>query len=194
MTLVETYGKEIVSSLVPFITFALNSLFKAKAKLLLSIPHSFTYLVQQPLLDAQGKVVSPTQTVKTNSVVLQNAGRDTATNVELVFNWKPTCINIWPSRHFTEHVEADNRYIMIFDSLAPREIIGCELLAINAELPNLVTARSDQCVSQPVEMYPQPIIKTWQRRLAILLTLAGMGVVVYLAILLLQFLVLRTPL
>lgn len=194
MTIFETYGKEIVALLVPFITFSLTSLLRAKAKLLLSIPHGFTYLIQQPLLDGQGNVVNPTQTVKTYSAVLQNAGRDTATNVELVFNWKPMCINIWPSRHFTEHIETDNRYVMIFDSLAPRETIGCELLAVNAELPDLVTARSDQCISQRIEMYPQPVVKAWQRRTATLLMLAGMALVVYLAILLLQFLVLKTPL
>lgn len=193
MTIFETYGKEIVALLVPFITFTLTTLFKTKVRLLLSIPHSFTFLVQQPLLDAQGNIIQPTQSVKTTSVVLQNAGRETATKVELVFNWKPPCVNIWPSRHFTEHIEPDSRYVMIFDSLAPNETIGCELLAVNAELPNLLIARSDQCVSQPIEMYPQPVVKPWQRRIAILLTLAGMALVVYLGVQLLQFLILKTP-
>lgn len=57
MNLFETYGKEIVALFVPVITWALNSLFKAKAKLQVALPHQFTFIVQQPLTDAQGNTV-----------------------------------------------------------------------------------------------------------------------------------------
>ena len=194
MAFLETYGKELVALLVPFITWTLNTLFRAKAKLLLASPHSFTFLVQQPRLDAQGNIISPAQTVQTISFVLRNAGKETATNVELVFNWKPLCLNVWPSRHFAEHTEPDNRYVLIFDSLAPNEVVGCELLTINDQLPVLITARSDQCAAQTIEMYPQPVVKNWLRRVGVFFMLAGLALVVYMAILLLQFLVLKTPL
>jgi hypothetical protein len=194
MTFIETYGKEIVAIAVPLLTWALNTFFKAKAKLLLASPHTFTFLVQQPLVDDGGKQISPTQAVKTRSLMVRNAGRETATKLEWVFNWKPLCINIWPSRHFDEHVQPDGRYVMIFPSLAPGEYLGCELFSINGDLPNLVTVRSDQCVAQTIAMYPQPVRPTWQRRLAILFWLAGLGVAVYAMLLLLQFLILKTPL
>ncbi len=194
MSLLETYGKEIVALIVPFITLALNLIFKSKAKLFISSPHNFTFLVQQPLIGPDGNQISPTQTVQTSSIILRNAGKETATKVELVFNWKPLCINIWPTRHFTEHIEPDNRYVLIFDSLSPGEVLGCELFAINAQLPLLITARCDQCVAQNIEMYPQPVVKVWVQKLAALLMLCGLGLIVYLAILLLQFLILKTPL
>jgi len=194
MTFLETYGKEIVALFVPLVTWALNTFFKAKARLLLASPHTFTFLVQQPLLDSQGKQISPSQTVHTRSLMVWNAGKDTATKVECVFNWKPLCINVWPPRHFEEHTEPDSRYVMIFDSLAPNEYLGCELLSINAELPNLLTVRSDQCVAQTINMYPQPVIPNWKRRIFVALAFAGLALVVYTTIVLLQFLVLRTPL
>ncbi len=194
MSILETYGKEIVAIMVPIVTWTLNILFKAKAKLVLATPHSFTFLVKEPLLDPQGKQLQPTQTVHTRSLLVRNAGKETATKVELVFNWKPLCVNIWPSRHFDEYTEPDNRYVMIFDSLAPQEYLGCELFSINFELPNLITVRSDQCVAQTINMYPQPAIPDWKRRLGIVLGLAGIALVVYLTIGLLQFLVLKTPL
>lgn len=194
MSFLQTYGKEIVAILVPIITWTLNTIFRARAKLFLSSPHNFTFLIQQPLTGADGAQISPTQTIHTSSLVLKNAGRETATKIELVFNWKPLFINVWPSRHFTEHTETDNRYILIFDSLAPNETVGCELLSVNVALPALIVARSDQCVAQTIEMYPQPVVKNWQRRVGIFLVLSGMALAVYLAILLLQFLVLKTPL
>jgi len=114
MTFIEMYGKEIVALLVPVLTLVLNSFFKAKAKLQVALPHQFTFLVQQPLIDQNVNQVSPTQTVRTNSFIINNAGREPATKVELVFNWKPMCLNIWPVRHYEEHVEPDRRYVLIF--------------------------------------------------------------------------------
>jgi hypothetical protein len=82
---------------------------------------------------------------------------------------------------------------MIFDSLAPNEYLGCELFSINNELPNLLILRSDQCVAQTINMYPQPVVPNWQRRIAVTLMLAGLALVVYATIVLLQYLVLKTP-
>jgi hypothetical protein len=194
MTLIETYGKEIVSLFVPLLAWALNTFFRAKAKLQLASPHTFIFLVQQPLLDPQGNKISPTQTVNTRSLMIWNAGKETATRVEWVFNWKPLCVNVWPSRHFEEHTELDNRYVMIFESLAPNEYLGCEILSINNDLPILITVRSNQCVAQTINMYPQPVVPNWQKRIAVALMLAGLALVAYTLIVLLQFLVLKTPL
>lgn len=194
MTFFETYGKEIVSLLVPILTWVLNGVFKAKAKLQVALPHQFTFLVQQPLIDAEGKQVSPTQTVKTNSFIIRNAGRESASKVELVFNWKPMCLNLWPVRHYEEHVEPDNRYVLIFDSLAPNEVLGVEVLSVNYDLPNLVTVRSAECIAQNINMYPQPVVSQSVRAIATVLMALGLAAAVYLAIILVQFLVLKTPL
>ena len=193
MTIIETYGKEIIAIIVPLITWLLNALFRAKARLLLASPHTFTFLVQQPLLDEKGNQIAPTQTLYTRSLMLINAGKETATKVEWVFNWKPLCINVWPSRHFEEYTEPDKRYVMIFSSLAPHEYLGCEIFSINGELPVLITVRSDQCVAQTINMHPQPVVPTWKRRIAVMLLLAGLALSVYVAIVILQFLVLKTP-
>ena len=192
MSFIETYGKEIVALLVPFITWVLNNALRAKAKLFLASPHNFTFLVQQPWTNPQGVAV-PTQTLMTASIMVWNGGKETATKVEWVFNWKPQCINIWPSRHYEDHLEPDGRYVMVFDTLAPNETLGCELLALNAETPNLITARCDQCVAQTVNTYPMRVIPNWQRRLLGLLLLAGLAAIVYATIALLQLLILRTP-
>ena len=194
MTFIETYGKEIVALLVPVLTWALNGFFKARAKLQVALPHQFTFLVQQPLIDPSGNQVSPTQTVKTNSFIIRNAGREPATKVELVFNWRPMCLNIWPVRHYEEYVEPDRRHVLIFDSLAPGEVLGVEVLSVNEDLPNLVTVRSAECVAQNINMYPQPVVGSSVRIAAATLMALGLAAAVYLAILLVQFLVLRTPL
>lgn len=193
MTFIATYGKEIVALLVPVITWVLNVLLKSKVKLQVALPHQFVFLVQQPLLDGEGNQVSPTQTVRTNSFIIRNAGKEPATKVELVFNWKPMCINVWPVRHYEEHLDQDGRYILIFDSLSPTEVLGIEVLSVNGELPNLITVRSTQCVAQNIEMYPQPIVSSSLRIMVTMLMAIGLAATIYLLIILIQFLVLQTP-
>lgn len=189
----QTYGKEFVSVLVPIILWALNYVFRARAKLHLSMPHAFKFLVQEPLRDEDGNEISPTQSAHTRSFLVSNSGRATATKIEIVFNWKPLCLNVWPPRHFEEIQEADGRYTLTFESLAPNEYLGLHVLTVNNELPNLVSARCDQCVAENVDMYPQPHVPTWKRRVAVFLLFAGIAAVVYGLIILLQFVILKTP-
>lgn len=190
----QTYGKELVAVLVPIILWVLNYAFRAQAKLHLATPHAFTFIVQEPLRDEQGNEISPTQTVYTRSFLVSNGGRATATKIEILFNWKPLCLNVWPPRHFEETQEPDNRYTLIFDSLAPNENLSLHVLSVNNELPNLVSVRCDQCVAKIVDMYPQPHVPTWKRRLAVFLLLAGIATVVYALMILLQFVIIKTPL
>ena len=191
--ILQTYGKEIFSLLVPLIAWILNTLFRARAKLVIARPHAFTFLVEQPLVDPSGKTLSPTQTMVTSSYFLANTGRETATGVEIVFNWKPYCINVWPARHYEERVELDRRCSITFASLSPREHIVIEIFNINNDLPELVIARSDQCVARTTNMLPQPVVSAWKRRVAVFLLFAGVAASIYVITLLLQFLVLKTP-
>jgi hypothetical protein len=192
--IIKAYGKEIVALLVPCVAWALNYFFRAKAKIHFATPHQFVFLVQEPLRDAQGTVIQPSQTVYTRSLLIRNAGKVPVTGIEIVFNWKPMCMNIWPPRHYDELIEPDNRSTIKFDSLAPGEYFGLELLSVNNQLPEALTVRSDQCVAENIAMYPQPFVPAWKRRIAVGLLFAGLGLTVYILILLLQFVLLQTPL
>ena len=194
MNIFQAYGKEIISLLVPFIAWILSSFFKTKAKLQVALPHQFTYLVQEPRLDSKGEVISPNQTVHTNSFIIRNDGREAAEEVELVFNWKPMCLNLWPVRHYQEHHEPDSRYVLIFDAIASGENLYVEVLSVNHDLPSLLTVRSANCVAKNLNMYPQPLVSDSVRKVVAVLLFLGLATAVYLIILLIQFLVLQTPL
>lgn len=70
MNFISTYGKEIVSILVPFITWFLNVGMKSKAKLIWTSPHAFTFILQEPIKNGDGEVISPNQKVVTASFKL----------------------------------------------------------------------------------------------------------------------------
>jgi hypothetical protein len=193
MIFLQAYGKEIVALVVPFIAWFLSTRWRDRPKLHLSMPHHWTFLVQQPLRDPEGRVVRPTQTVETRSFILFNAGRETATRVELVLNHQPMCINAWPQRHYETRLESDARFTVTIESLAPKETIGFEVLTVNEALPDLIVARCDQCQSTYVETYPQPLAPAWKRWTVAFLLLAGIAAVTYVSLVLLQLIVLKTP-
>jgi len=190
---VADYGKEIVSLLVPFVTWLLNVGIKPRAKLIWTSPHSFNFLVQEPLRDAQGGVLRPTQMVHTASIKVINTGRDTAHKVELVFNWKPPYLNLWPVRSYEEKTDGDNRHMLIFENLAPKEELGFEIMSINQDLPALLQVRSAECLAKNVRPMWFASVPSWRIKTARILILLGFSAAVYWTVTLLQFLVLKTP-
>lgn len=193
MEFLSTYGKEIVSIFVPFVTWFLNVGIKAKAKLIWGSPHSFNFLVQEPIRNADGDIIQPTQMVRTASIRVINTGRETANKIELVFNWRPQYINLWPVRHYEIHTDPDGRHILIFENLSPKEEIGIEIMSINASLPDLLVVRSAECIAQNVQLVWVRYTSPWLRRAFIFFMMLGFSAAVYWFVTLIQFLVLKTP-
>ncbi|QIY78340.1 hypothetical protein [Chromobacterium violaceum] len=193
MTILNQYGKEITSLLVPLLTWTLNNISKRGVKLIASTPHRFTYLVNQPLIDKDGTVIKETQNAETLSYLIQNEGTETAKNVEVVFNWEPMCLNIWPQRKYTATKQDHNRYILNFDSLSPGEYISCEVLSVNQKMPEVITVRCEQSMAKYIEMRPQRVVPNYIINFIVLLCFMGIGAAIYLLIVILQFLTLNTP-
>lgn len=193
MDFLQTYGKELVALFVPMVTWAFSRFAGNGVKLQRGIRHSHSFLVNQPMVNAQGVQIAPTQNAHTASVIVINRGRVTATNVEFVFNFSPMCINFWPIRSYVEQVQADGRHVFIFPSLAPNETIGFELLSVNVSLPALVNLRCDQMAASEVKLSQYVTVPQWKVQLLRCLALLGLGAAVYLTIQLIQFLVLSTP-
>jgi len=64
---------------------------------------------------------------------------------------------------------------------------------MNNDNPKLLTVRSTQSVAKFIEMHPQPVANIWLRNGIFVLATLGLSAAIYLGILLLQFLIPRTP-
>ncbi|MEG0232920.1 MAG: hypothetical protein RR429_03355 [Hafnia sp.] len=188
MEFLKLYSKEIFSVVVALLTWVLNNYFKAKVNLSYGFQHGFTFLVQEPLRDANQNVISESQLVHTRSLILVNEGRESATKITLVFNYKPMHLNFWPIYHYEESLEKDKRYIVTFDSLSPKNSIRCEILSINQEVPEILSIRSTECVAKQVSLIPVKAMSSMSARVHMLLYFIGLGAFVYLVIMLLQWL------
>jgi hypothetical protein len=179
------YSKEIISLLVPLAVWFLNRQFQPSARLIHSIRHTFRFLIPEPIRDPDGNIVRSSQAVHVASVSVSNIGRSTAKNVEIVFNWKPAFVNVWPLRHFATRDAPDGRHSIVLESLAPKEVF-VELLAINQELPNICNVRSEQTESVEKRMIPQIVHAPWLLGLVGWLLVAGSIGTVYLILLLME--------
>ena len=193
MELIQQYAKELVAILVPFISWALNRAQHGEARLVRGVRHAHSFLVEQPLIGPDGAQIAPTQIAHTASVVSRNVGRKSATNIELVFNFKPMCINFWPIRTKGEVVQPDGRVAYVFNSLARDELLGFELLSVNHDLPQLVNVRCDQGAAKEVRLIQNQQLANWKIMALQGFALLGMAAAAYLVLLLIQFLVLKTP-
>jgi len=189
MELLENYLDAIIAALIPVIILIIERITKPRAQLLLTNPHTFTYIVEEPLRDAEGNVIRPVQSAYTASYSIINDGKDTANSVEVVFNYKPQYCNIWPVVNMEEMEGQNNRYIYKIEALAPKERIQFELLSINAELPNVINAKCKEGLSKNVQTYPQPIAPNWKRNIAFSLLFIGSASTIYLIIFFLRLLI-----
>ncbi|MDI6623550.1 MAG: hypothetical protein QME55_02375 [Brevundimonas sp.] len=188
MTWAAEYAKEIVSVGAVILGFALNHFLRPRAKLVYSIGHAFTFLIDQPLLDQEGKQIAPKQSVNTASIIVKNEGVASATDVEVTFNWKPGVMNVWPARHYEEVNSASDRHTVKFCSLAPKESVGIELFAINAPLPGITAVRSEQSSGVAKDMAMMPVHSNTKLALFGALILLGAVAAIYLSITAIQWL------
>lgn len=192
MEFLRLYSKELFSVFIALFTWVLNNHFKAKAALSYGFQHEFTFLLNEPRRDENQEIIANTQLVHTQSLILVNEGRESATNITLVFNFKPMYMNFWPIHHYEESTEKDNRYIVKFENLSPKDSIRCEVLSVNQELPLLLSIRAKECVARQVNLVPVKAVSPALGKAYILLHFMGLGAFVYTMIMLLQWLIVKT--
>lgn len=192
MSFFTLYGKEIFALAVPIFTLIINKFFKSSAKLSFGELHQFTYLISEPLLNDKKEQVSEKQTVHTQSYLFKNEGREPATSVEIIFNYPPMYLNVWPSRPYVLTQDMERRHIMVFDYLAPQEMIRCEVMSFNRELPSLLSVRCKEGIASQLRLIPSKVYHPLIVRFVVVLMFLGSATLVYLAIVMLQWLLLKT--
>jgi hypothetical protein len=107
---------------------------------------NFTHVLR-PKKDGQVPV-----RVDTAHYIIQNSGRAPAKEVEVVLNYAPDEVSIWPQRSYQLSTNNENRLIVKLEFLAPREFIDLILLNVANELPDVLSVKSPDCVGKLVNI------------------------------------------
>lgn len=182
MSFFQTYAKEIISLLVPVVLAIGGYFFRPRTKLRWSISHNSVMLVDEIYKTEDGKQESRDVDVRFRRIFLENAGRAPARNIEVVFNWKPRKINVFPQRAYTEAMNPSGRFIVSLPSMAPKVFVGIDLFSIRGEIPDLVNIRSEEGFAKEAQMRPQIVYSNWVNASVLVLMFLGSIALVYLAI------------
>jgi len=148
MSLIQQFQKELISAGFSIFLALLFYVFRSKAKLVWSSPHSFSFLLDQ------GEAGKPRNfLIHTAAIFVANAGRISATEIEVTFNFNPGNYNVWPPRPVEKHIADDGRFTLKFSNLAPKEHFQVELLSM-APLPGILSLRCKECVGSRINMRP----------------------------------------
>ncbi len=173
------YQPYIWSVVLVVVGALVNRAMRLRPLLTYSVHHASNVLVDQPLLGQDGNQIAARQMIRTASIVVGNAGLQSAKNVEVSFNWKPAILNVIPARSYTDLISPFDRYTVKFDSFAPHEQVTIDIISINADLPGLTAVRCDDCQAKEISMAPQ---RVWPNSLLLILTammLLGMATTVF---------------
>lgn len=173
MNTIQQLHHEIISGIFALVLAAIRYLFRSKARIVWSSPHDFTFLIQH----APG-TNPPSMNITTASIFVQNAGRSSANDVEITFNYRPENFNIWPDRQYETAVNPNNRFTIKLSSMSPKEHIQIELISI-PQPPEVLHVRSKECVGNRIVMRPVQVFSKYFNRLIIVLLFFGIAAVFY---------------
>jgi hypothetical protein len=174
---------EIISVALTAVIGAISTYLASSSRIVWGISHGFTFLVPN---QQQGKTSAPTP-INTGSVFVQNLGRKTAENIEVILAYRPQHFEVWPVLNYEVAETPDRHFIVKIKNLGHREYATIELFSANNELPLTLRVRSPLGEAKKVNFAPMRVMPRWFNRSLILLVLLGLCALTYILIRLIEF-------
>jgi hypothetical protein len=150
LELLNPYAAQIVAAGLTAVIALIGYWLQPRVKLRWGLSHGYMHRVNIPAPTQpaqqdgpQTDQVGPPQPrvlfIHTASHLIVNAGRATATQVEVTFNYPPTSFEIWPQRQFQVTPNPNGRFVVRFDTLSPKERLSLNVLTLDQDTPNLLS-------------------------------------------------------
>ena len=173
----EHLSKYIIGGVVSFIFALVLRYLEAKSKLVYWAPHFALFRVPLPKGDGQENEVENFP-IQTNSVYIQNLGRKTAENVEIIFKTKPDHFMLTPEMLYDTVTQENGTFVVKLESLGAKEYFILQLLSY-ATLPSIDSIRSKDGQAKCVPFHMLQANPKWVQILGIFFLLTGVGTTLY---------------
>lgn len=157
----------IITGVVSFVSALLLRNLEPKSKVCYWFPHSF-------LFDLKNENV----VLQTNSITVQNLGRKTAENIEIIHKSKPDFFQCAPSVHFEEIATNTGEHILKIETLGPKEFFTIQILSYKS-VPILLNIRSKDGVAQQIQFQIQRNWPKWVQYITLVCMIVGFGFLIY---------------
>jgi hypothetical protein len=165
--MIENLQGYIATGIVSFVVGYFLIFLQPKAKLFFWAPHTFYF-----------QLIDENVGILTQAITLQNLGRQSAKNIQIIFDKKPDFYAFEPKRDYIEK-EEKGQFLIMFDSLGPQEFVTLQMLSHKTMAPNLSNIRCESGIAkelkfQITKVFPAPI-----QYLTLLLIALGFGFLFY---------------
>ena len=138
-----------------------------KAKIYFWSPHYFIFN-----LEKEGVVI------QTDAITVQNTGRKSAENVEIIMEKEPDFFQLAPTIPYSTQIQEDGNFVLRIESLGPKEFFTFQLLSYKTT-PKLLNIRSSSGAGQPMPFQIARAFPKWFYALTGFLLLVGLGFTTY---------------
>lgn len=160
----------IATGLVSLVVGIVLKYFEAKARVVYWIPAPAVFDLKNE------KVV-----LQANALSVQNLGRETAEDVEIVHKTRPDHFQLTPAIPFTEDTTVNGEHVIRIRALGPKEYFTIQLLSYRTA-PYLLYIRSKAGAASPIQIRFQRYVPKWVIALIWFFMLVGFGFTIYWAI------------
>jgi len=164
---VETLGGYIATIIVSLLIGYFSQFLKPRSKLQCWSPHNFIFNLQNENVVLQS-----------NSLTIQNVGREPAEDVEIIHKKRPDFFELFPSVEFQETTNSNGEHVIKLKTLGPKEWVMVQLLSYK-NLPVLANVRWRHGQAKPVQIQPQRVWPRWWNNVLTTVLLIGAGTIVY---------------
>lgn len=161
------FGSEIATGVVMLIVGLLLRQLEPKSKLAYWLPHNFVFNLKEE------NVV-----LRTDSLTLQNLGRKTATDVEIIHQTRPDFFQFSTAVAFEESENPNGEHVIRVKHLGPKEFFNLQLMSYKTQ-PRLLNIRSAEGPATEIQIQLQRQIPKWLQKVAVVLLLVGAGFILY---------------
>lgn len=116
--------------------------------------------------------------LQTNALNVQNLGRQSAEDVEIVHKTKPDFFQFSPPLAFEEVTTANGEHVIRVKSLGPKEWFTLQIMSYKT-IPILLYVRSKAGAATPIQVRFQKYVRPWGLAIIWFLLLVGFGFTAY---------------
>jgi hypothetical protein len=166
----DTIAGYVATIVVSLLSGYLAQFLQPRSRLIFWSPHNFFFNLKN-----EGVVL------QTNSLTVQNSGRQPAEDVEIIHKQRPDFFELFPSMQYEEHTNPNGEHIIRLKSLGPKEWVLVQLLSHKTP-PVISNVRWKHGKGKWVQIQPRRVYPKWFQVLMNSLVLVGIGTIVYLVI------------
>ncbi len=164
----DSLGGYIATIVVSLIAGYLSQFLQPRSKLVWWSPHNFVFDLKKEAI-----------TLVSNSMSLQNLGRQAAEDIEIIHSLRPDFLQFSPAIAFEQSRTRDGQHVIRVKSLGPKEWVYLQLLSYKTAVPQLQSVRWKGGQGQWIPTQLQRLYPRWHSVGVRILLLIGGGTLAY---------------